>query len=88
MNIESDLDNQFNTSRTALRFKFSSVRLELLSKSGQTFLVNSHLGEVLDYNDTVLAYDLSQLNLNEIMGDQFPDLIVVKKSYPIYRENY
>ena len=71
-----------------LRFKFSSVRLELLSKSGQTHLVNSHLGEVLDYNDTVLAYDLSQLNLNEFLGDQFPDLIVVKKSYPIFRENY
>jgi hypothetical protein len=70
-----------------LRFKFSFVKLELL-KGTSTFLVNSHLGESLDYNDNVLGYDLSQLNLQDLFGDQYPDVIVVKKSYPMYRANF
>ena len=40
------------------------VRLELarasdFGQTDQTFIVNTHLGEVINYNDTVLAYDLN-----------------------------
>ena len=32
----------------------------------KTYFVNCHLGELLDYNDTVLAYDLEQINSPEL----------------------
>ncbi len=32
-------------------------------RNNKTFIVNTHLGEVLNYNDTVLAYDLDAINL-------------------------
>ena len=42
------------------------VRLELarasdFGKTDQTFIANTHLGEFINYNDTVLAYDLNQM---------------------------
>ena len=67
INIE---DVEFNvnasTSIAASKQKFKMVRLELARASdyGQTdktFIVNTHLGEVINYNDTVLAYDLNQM---------------------------
>lgn len=30
-----------------------------------TFIVNTHLGDILNYNDTVLGYDLESMNLVE-----------------------
>ena len=60
INIEKDDDNDFNTSRTALRFKFKFVKLEIRRLSdNKEFAVNCHLGEQLDFNDTVLGYDLT-----------------------------
>jgi len=32
----------------------------------KTFVVNTHLGEILNYNDTVLGYDLDAINVNEL----------------------
>jgi hypothetical protein len=29
----------------------------------ETFIINTHLGEFLNYNDTVLGYDLESMNL-------------------------
>jgi hypothetical protein len=59
--------------------------------STKTYIVNSHLGEIINFNDTVLAYDLEQINLNEIeeledSGRVVPDLVVVKKCYPKLRK--
>ena len=50
----------------ASKQKFKMVRLELARASDYghndtTFIVNTHLGEVINYNDTVLAYDLNQM---------------------------
>lgn len=46
INIEKDDDNGFNISRTALRFQFSFVRVELMRCSdNKIFMANSHLGE-------------------------------------------
>jgi len=50
------------------------------------------LGEILNYNDTVLGYDLEALNVNELVAEEMqgskkdiPDLVLVRKSYPKYR---
>jgi nonsense-mediated mRNA decay protein 3 len=87
INIESNDDNSFNTSRTALRFKFSFVRLEVRRcQDGQIFMVNSHLGESLDLNDIVLAYDLTRLNLHNTKNE-IPQVVIVKKAYPMFRAN-
>ena len=65
--------------------------MEDYGKNDQTFIVNTHLGEVLNFNDTVLGYDLLHANISEIDGYkekdlQFPDIILVKKTYPKYRK--
>ena len=42
------------------------VRLEIARESefginDRTFIVNTHLGEVINFNDTIMGYDLAQL---------------------------
>jgi hypothetical protein len=52
--------------------------------------VNCHLGDIINYNDTVLAYDLLQSNNPELdefivnYKNQISDMIVVRKTYPKY----
>lgn len=57
----------------------------------QTYIVNTHLGEFINYNDTILGYDIDQLNMQELEDyendvkksrHQLPDIVVVKKTYP------
>jgi len=72
LNIEG-LETNMNDSRAALKQKFKLVRLEIARKedfgvNSTTFWVNCHLGESLNYNDTVLGYDLERLNCVEIDG--------------------
>ena len=95
INIEN-MDNDFNSSRAALKQKFRQVSMEIARKedfgvNDKTFIVNTHLGDVLNYNDTVLGYDLIQSNLNDI--DEFtgkdlylPEIVLVKKTYPKQRK--
>jgi hypothetical protein len=87
LTIERDIDNSFNVSRSALRFKFSYARLEVSRCSDhKVFYVNTHLGDQLDLNDTVLCYDLSELNLDDvIMQKDYNPIIIVKKCYPRYQ---
>ena len=64
INIEN-MDNDFNSSRAALKQKFRQVSVEIARKedfgvNDKTFIVNTHLGDILNYNDTVLGYDLLQ----------------------------
>ena len=96
MNIEN-MDNDNNSSRAAIRQKFRQVQVELARKedfgvNDHTIIVNSHLGEVLNFNDTVLAYDLVKGNVQEVeefqgIDLQLPDVVIVKKTYPKYRKN-
>jgi hypothetical protein len=34
----------------------------------RTFIVNTHLGEILNFNDTVLGYDMEAINVAELDG--------------------
>jgi nonsense-mediated mRNA decay protein 3 len=62
INIEN-VDNDNNSSRAAVRQGFRQVQVEIARKedfgvNDKTFIVNTHLGEILNFNDTVLGYDL------------------------------
>ena len=53
--------------------------------------MNTHLGEILNFNDTVLGYDMEHANISEIDGYKawdlnLPDLILVKKTFPKLRK--
>ncbi len=70
LNVE-EVDFDFDTSRAAARQKFRMVRLEVARESefgvsDRTFIVNTHLGEFINFNDTVWGYDLAQLNMQEL----------------------
>lgn len=57
-----------------------------------TFWVNTHLGELITYNDCVLGYDLEQINNNTLdqikqVHPQLPDVILIRKYFPKYRKN-
>jgi nonsense-mediated mRNA decay protein 3 len=67
------------------------ARKEDFGKNDRTFIVNTHLGEILNFNDTVLGYDLLQNQTSDIDDfskiDQYlPDIILVKKTYPKFRK--
>lgn len=60
-------------------------------KNDKTFIINTHLGEILNYNDTVLAFDLDAININELeeleaKGLPVPPVVIVKKTYPKFRK--
>jgi len=62
LNIEG-IDFDVTTSRAAARNKFAMVRVELaradeFGNSNRTFIVHTHLGQFINFNDTVLCYDL------------------------------
>ena len=67
------------------------ARKEDFGVNDRTFIVNTHLGEILNFNDTVLAYDLEHAAKGEI--DEFrashenaPDVIIVRKTFPKLRK--
>ena len=56
-----------NDSRAAIKQKFKQVRVEIarsedLGVNDNTYSVMCNLGNILNYNDTVLAYDLEHIN--------------------------
>ena len=70
LNIENT-DYEVNVSRAAAKQKFKMVQVEVARVSDfgvndRTFIINTHLGEILNYNDTVLGFDLDALNLMQI----------------------
>jgi nonsense-mediated mRNA decay protein 3 len=87
-----------NESRMSKSERFRCVQVELrrvsdLGKNDKSYLVHSHLGEYLNYNDSVMCYDLEQANLPEDVWDEFhtmrkdaPDVVVVKKYFPRLRK--
>lgn len=67
LNIE-EADFDVETSRAAARNKFRMVQVELaraseFGKTDRTFIVHTHLGEFINFNDTVLCYDLAQMTI-------------------------
>ena len=95
LNVE-EIDFDVNTSRAAARQKFRMVQLEVARESefgvlDRTFIVNTHLGNVINFNDTVYGYDLAQIQMQELDDyendsrknkHQLPDVVIVKKAYP------
>ena len=92
----SDVDFDVETSRAAARNRFRLVQVEIarVSEFGvidRTFLVHTHLGEFLNFNDTVLCYDLAQMTIQELEDYDnshkyaLPDVVIVKKAYPKVR---
>ena len=68
------------------------ARKEDFGVNDTTFIVNTHLGEILNFNDTVLGYDLehcqvSDLDEAHLADDRLPPVVIVKKTYPKYRKN-
>lgn len=67
------------------------MRASDYGNSNKTFIVNTHLGEFINFNDTVLCYDLNQTTLQEIEDFDnahkyaLPDVILVKKTFPKVR---
>ena len=95
LNIEN-IDTDLNESRAAVKNNFRQVQVEIARKedfgvNDTTFVVNTHLGEILKFNDTVLAYDLTAANISDIEGYQQAhmnnqDVIIVRKTYPKMRK--
>ena len=77
LNIEN-MDTDLNSSRAAIRQRFRQVQVEVARKedfgvNDRTFTVNTHLGEVLNFNDTVLAFDLEKNQISELDEIQAKD---------------
>ena len=69
MNIDTSIWD-VNESKAAKRnhFKFAEIELQKESETGayeKSYFTKTHLGDVLNYNDTVLAYDLETSNLKD-----------------------
>ena len=95
MNIEN-VNNNLNESRAAIRNKMRQIQVEVARKedfgvNDNTFIVNTHLGEILNFNDTVLGYDLEQqcisdLDEHEKIDSRMQSVVLVRKTYPRYRK--
>mmetsp|Transcript_8753 Transcript_8753/g.6492 ORF Transcript_8753/g.6492 Transcript_8753/m.6492 type:complete len:182 (-) Transcript_8753:482-1027(-) len=96
INIENLPGSDLNISRAAAKEKFKMVQVELqraddYGKNDKTFIVSTHLGEVVNYNDTLLCYDLSSMTLTgleelELKKKFVPEIVTVRKTYPKYRK--
>jgi nonsense-mediated mRNA decay protein 3 len=68
------------------------ARVSDFGRNDRTFIINTHLGETLNYNDTVLGYDLDAINLMQLEDMEFnqelqvPPIVLVKKTFPKYRK--
>lgn len=67
------------------------ARASDFGNNDKTFIVNTHLGEFLNYNDTVLGYDLDAMNMMaldemENKNQQVPPVVLVRKTYPKFRK--
>ncbi len=83
-------------SRAASKQKFKMVQVELARASDfgandKTFIVNTHLGEYLNYNDSILCYDLEAMNINNLdelehSSRLVPPVVPVRKTFPRFRK--
>jgi nonsense-mediated mRNA decay protein 3 len=83
-------------SKAAVKQKFKMVQVEIaraadFGKNDKTFIVNTHLGEILNYNDTVLGFDLEAMNMMDLedfenKNNLVPPVVIVKKTFPKFRK--
>jgi len=94
LNIER-ADFDANVSRAAARQRFKMVQVEVarmsdFGRNDKTFVVNTHLGEILNFNDTVLAFDLDAMNITELEEldrvKPVPPVVIVRKTFPRFRK--
>jgi hypothetical protein len=71
------------------------VRIEIARErefgvNDNSFIVNTHLGEHINYNDTLMGYDLNECTAEELVDyeldnksnrHQLPDVVIVKKCF-------
>ncbi|KAJ2720385.1 ribosome-binding protein [Coemansia sp. Benny D115] len=62
-------------------------RMADVGKNDREIIVRSHLGNLLNFGDTVLGYDLERANINNdnferLNPDEVPEVVLVKKAYP------
>jgi nonsense-mediated mRNA decay protein 3 len=77
------------------KFQLCDITVARLSDIGRNdiqFYIRSHLGRYLHPGDTVAGYDLTTANLVDddmvaMAGQQLPEILLVKKSYPNRRKN-
>ncbi|KAJ1919894.1 ribosome-binding protein [Mycoemilia scoparia] len=71
------------------RFALADVTIQKMADVGRNddvLIVRSHLGNILNFGDTVLGYDLTTANVNNdnfanIPTEDLPSVVLVKKSY-------
>lgn len=90
VNIDK-VDFEVNESKAAKRNKFKLVEAEVqrdsdIGVTDKTYFTFTHLGDTLEFNNTVLAYDLEAAHLEGFNRDDFPDVVLVRKSYPKSRD--
>ncbi|KAJ3235055.1 hypothetical protein HDU81_000873 [Chytriomyces hyalinus] len=75
------------------RFGLATAEVSRSKDLSQTYLVRTHLGNILRPGDHVLGYDLRNANFNDENWDKFitkknavPDIVLVRKSYPNARK--
>ncbi|KAI8326046.1 NMD3-domain-containing protein [Martensiomyces pterosporus] len=72
------------------RYALADVTIQRMAdvgKNDDVIIVRSHLGNLLNFGDTVLGYDLLTANINnenfeKLRQDDIPSVVLVKKSYP------
>ena len=90
VNIDN-VDFNVNESKAAKRNKFKLAEVEVqrdsdIGVTDKTYFTYTHLGEVLEFNNTVLAYDLESANLEGLNQEDIPDVVLVRKSFPKSRD--
>lgn len=95
INIDN-IDYNVNDSRASIKQKFKMVQVEVqrvedFGVNNDSFLVSCHLGEILNFNDTVLGYDLDMINMVELEDNpdlkrDVPPVVLVRKTYPKHRK--
>ncbi|OMJ15268.1 60S ribosomal export protein NMD3, partial [Smittium culicis] len=77
------------SNKTLGKFALADITVQRLSdvgKNNNEYIVRSHLGNLLNYGDTVLGYDLEISNINNkfferLSSEKIPSIVLVKKSY-------
>ena len=100
LSVEDLKQEDFSVSRATIKQKFKMVQVEVCRKAEfgntdmQTYNIRTHLGEHLNYFDTVMGYDLEQMALAELddytnehtaAKNHLPDIVLVRKAFPKIR---
>lgn len=83
---DADSKNTFNQSFADINIRFAHVTVRH-SQTGHEFTSTTHLGHLLKHGDSVLGYDLTSLNNEELSSithqKYVPDVLIVRKYYGV-----